>query len=146
MGNQRGLPGSLTTSLPACHGLRTPADLSIQAITDGLVLSSVHVKTLDVRAISISKLYQHFRVHGHPYGLPGFPVYASPVLFVPPFFLNSATGATLGTGGWLTLYPTGTSTPQDVPDLSRRDDNWNHFARSFPSEVHMQVEFTFSLC
>jgi hypothetical protein len=32
-------------------------------------LPSVIVKTLDVRNKLISKLYQHFRVRGHPCGL-----------------------------------------------------------------------------
>ena len=32
-----GLPKFLRASLPACHGLRTPADLTILANTDGLV-------------------------------------------------------------------------------------------------------------
>jgi hypothetical protein len=64
-----GLPKFLCASLPACHGLRTPADLSILANTDGLVLPSVCVKTLGVRNKRLSKLYQHFRVRGHPYGL-----------------------------------------------------------------------------
>jgi hypothetical protein len=68
-GEPKGPPGFPDPSFPACHGLMTPTDLSIQASKDGLVLSSVNVKTLDVRTSSISKLYQHFRVHGHPYGL-----------------------------------------------------------------------------
>ena len=41
-----GPPEFFNASLPACHGLRTPADLPILAQTDGLVLLSVCVKTL----------------------------------------------------------------------------------------------------
>ncbi len=41
-------------------------DLSILALTDSLVLSSVYVKTLDVHNKLISKLYQHFRVRVTP--------------------------------------------------------------------------------
>jgi hypothetical protein len=33
------------------------------------VLPSVHVKTLGIRMLSFSKLYQHFRLRDHPYGL-----------------------------------------------------------------------------
>jgi hypothetical protein len=63
-----GLPTFLCASLPACHGLRTPADLSLLAYTDGLVLPSVCVKTLGGRHKRLSKLYQHFRGRGHPCG------------------------------------------------------------------------------
>ena len=38
----------LNVSLPACHGLMTPADLHILAITDASVLPSASVKTLGV--------------------------------------------------------------------------------------------------
>ena len=44
-----GLPEFYGVSLPACHGLMTPADLHILARTDASVLPSVHVKTLGVR-------------------------------------------------------------------------------------------------
>jgi hypothetical protein len=64
-----GLPGFFNISLPACHGLRTPADLHILAISDASVLPSVYVKTLGIRNKLISKLYQHFRERDLPYGL-----------------------------------------------------------------------------
>jgi len=44
-----GLPEFYSASLPACHGLMTPADLHILAKSDASVLPSAHVKTLDVR-------------------------------------------------------------------------------------------------
>ena len=44
-----GPPKFLFASLPACHGLWTPADLPILALTDGLVLPSADVKPLGVR-------------------------------------------------------------------------------------------------
>jgi hypothetical protein len=44
-----GLPEFYNASLPACHGLMTPAGLHILAIADASVLPSVHVKTLGVR-------------------------------------------------------------------------------------------------
>ena len=64
-----GLPKFFDVSLPACHGLRTPADLHILALSDASVLPSVYVKTLGIRNKLISKLYQHFRERGLPYGL-----------------------------------------------------------------------------
>ena len=64
-----GLPKFFDVSLPACHGLMTPADLHILAISDASVLPSVTVKTLGIRNNLISKLYQHFRERDLPYGL-----------------------------------------------------------------------------
>ena len=63
-----GLPKFFDASLPACHGLRTPADLHLLAISDVRVLPSGALKP-SASAIAMSKLYQHFRVRGHPYGL-----------------------------------------------------------------------------
>ena len=60
----------LDASLRTYHGLRwTPPTLHIQTITDALVLPSVTVKTLGDRNKLISKLYQHLRECGLPYGL-----------------------------------------------------------------------------
>jgi len=44
-----GLPEFYDASLPACHGLMTPADLHILAKSDASMLPSVHVETLGVR-------------------------------------------------------------------------------------------------
>jgi len=63
-----GLPEFYSASLPACHGLMTPADLHILARTDASVLPSAHV-TPPASATVMSKLYQHFRDHDLPYGL-----------------------------------------------------------------------------
>jgi hypothetical protein len=63
-----GLPKFFAVSLPACHGLRTPADLHILAKSVALMLPSGALKP-SASAIAMSKLYQHFRVRGHPYGL-----------------------------------------------------------------------------
>ncbi len=67
-----GLPEFSDASLPACHGLWTPADLHILAKTDASVLPfplSAGLKP-SASAIGISKLYQHFRVRDHPYDWP----------------------------------------------------------------------------
>ena len=64
-----GLPSSLTylfLHATACGLRRT---FTSKPITDALVLPSAIVKTLGVRENLISKLYQHFRVRDHPYGL-----------------------------------------------------------------------------
>ena len=103
-----GLPKFFDVSLPACHGLWTPADLLILAFTDDLVLPSVHVKTLGVRNKLISKLYQHFRVRGYPYGLQDSLCTLRPYV-VRDKMHRSAMDATLDTGGWLTLSRLGLS-------------------------------------
>jgi hypothetical protein len=64
-----GPPKFFDASLPACRGLWTPADLRLLAHTEALVWPSVSVQALGGRHTLVSKLYQHFRVHGHPYGL-----------------------------------------------------------------------------
>ena len=98
-----GLPGFSDVSLPACHGLRTPADLHILAKLDASVLPSVYVKTLGIRNKLISKLYQHFRERGLPYGLQDSLPTLSPSCSLPCTTGNSAMDPRLDTGGWLTL-------------------------------------------
>jgi hypothetical protein len=102
-----GLPKFSVVSLPACHCLWTPADLPILALPDALVLPSAFVNTLDVRNNLISKLYQHFRVRGHPCGLQDSLCTLRPAIVrrLP----HSALDATLDTGGWLTLTRPGLS-------------------------------------
>ena len=103
-----GPPKFFDASLPACHGLRTPADLPILAHTDGLVLPSVCVKTLGVRNKRLSKLYQHFRGRGSPCGLQDALSTLRPSCSQ---LLNhcSAMDARLDTGGWLVLTRPGLS-------------------------------------
>ena len=96
-----GLPGFSSVSLPACHGLWTPADLHTLANPDASVLPSVYVKTLGIRNKLISKLYQHFRAHGRPYGLQdSLSTLTSPIVHGLP---HSSLRSRLDTGGWLTL-------------------------------------------
>jgi hypothetical protein len=102
-----GPPKFFDASLPACHGLWTPADLHIQAITDDLVLPSVCVKTLGIRYKRFSKLYQHFRGRGSPYGLQDSLSTLRPSCS--PCSHDSAMDARLDTGGWLTLTRQGLS-------------------------------------
>ena len=56
---------------------------------------------------AFSKLYQHFRVRGHPYGLQDSLSTLRPSCS--PCFHGSAMGARLATGGWLALTRQGRS-------------------------------------
>jgi hypothetical protein len=123
-----GPPRFFDVSLPACHGLRTPAALPILAKSDALVLPAVCMKTLGVRnkpfrsgtstagcavtpaayrilCLRLVHLVRHVRTH------------------------DSAMDTRLDTGGWLTLTRQGllpckrrqafldaiTPTPQPLP-------------------------------
>ena len=95
-----GPPKFFDASLPACHGLRTPADLPLLAKVDGRVWPSGALKP-SASAIAISKLYQHFRVRGHPCGLQDTLSTLRPSCS--PCLHGSAMDARLATGGWLLL-------------------------------------------
>jgi hypothetical protein len=96
-----GLPKFFDVSLPACHGLRTPADLPILANADGLMWPSGAL-TPSASARAMSNLSQHFRVHGHPYGLQDALSTLRPCL-VRRAPHGSAMDARRDTGGWLAL-------------------------------------------
>ena len=95
-----GLPGFSDVSLPACHGLWTPTDLRTQAIPGASCCLPAR-KTVDIRNKLISKLYQHIRAHGRPYGLQDSlcTLTSSIVRGLP----HSSMKPTHDTGGWLTL-------------------------------------------
>jgi hypothetical protein len=69
--------------------------------TGCLCVAFRHVKTVGIRNKLISKLYQHFRAHGRPYGLQDSlcTLTSSIVRGLP----HSSMKPTLDTGGWLTL-------------------------------------------
>jgi hypothetical protein len=118
-----GLPGFSSVSLPACHGLWTPADLRVLAKSDASVLPSVYVKTLGVRNMLISKLYQHFRAHGRPYGLQDSLSTLRPACSPLPRLRHGRKTRY----GWVANpCPTGTCTPQDTPGFARRDNDRTH--------------------
>jgi len=103
----RGFPSSPTPLFlhaTAC-GLRRTSTPSPS--TGASVLPSVYVKTLGIRNKLISKLYQHFRVREHPYGLQDSLCTLAPLSV--RSLRRSATGPTLDTGGWLTLTRPGLS-------------------------------------
>jgi len=117
-----GLPKFCDVSLPACHGLRTPADLPNLANSVALVLPSGAFKP-SASAIAMSKLYQHFRVRGHPCGLQDTLSTLRPSC-------SSCVRPQLRHGrqtryGWgARPYPTRTYTLQETPSLSWRDNGW----------------------
>ena len=101
-----GLSSSQMTSLCTCHNLLTPEALHILTKSDASVLTSVGVKPLaDLNFDFEAVCYASSQGLRNPYGLyislctlhlscSGFGKKA-----LPP----SATGATLDTGGWLSL-------------------------------------------
>ena len=66
-----------------------------------------HVKTVAIRGLAISKLYQHFRERDLPYGLQDS--LCTLALHLVRGFRHSAAGPTLDTGGWLALTRPGLS-------------------------------------
>ena len=123
-----GLPEFSNASLPACHGLRTPADLHTLAFPGALVLPSVHVKTLGVRNYSFRSCTSTSGC-ASPLRPTGCSVYASPVLFTAFQRLRHRRKTRYG---WVASpYPTGTSTPQEAPSLSRRDNDQAHRRAAF---------------
>src|SRR6266536_2711342 len=116
-----GPPKFFDVSLPACRGLWTPADLHILATSDALVWPSVSVKTLGVRSKLISKLYQHFRVRGHPYGLQDALSTRRPSCS--PWYPPRLRHGRKTRYGWVASpYPTGSFTLQETPSFSWRDN------------------------
>ena len=107
-------------SLPACHGLRTPADLHNLAKSVALMLPSGALKP-SASAMAMSKLYQHFRVRGHPYGLQDTLSTLRPSCSscVPPQLRHGRKTRY----GWVASpYPTRTFTLQETPSFSWRDN------------------------
>ena len=98
--NLRGFPSSPTPLFlhaTAC-GLRrtsTPKPFRVLRVV------FQHVKTVDIRNKLISKLYQHFRVLDHPYGLQDALCTLTP--HIVHRLPRSSLRSTLDTGGWLAL-------------------------------------------
>ena len=103
---RRGLPTFYDVSLPACHGLRPPADLHNLAQSGALMWPSGALNP-SASAMAMSKLYQHCRVRGHPCGLQDTLSTLRPSCS--PCLHDSAMGARLATGGWLLLTRQGLS-------------------------------------
>jgi len=115
-----GLPKFFDISLPACHGLRTPADLHNLAKSVALVLPSGAFKP-SASAIAMSKLYQHFRVRGHPCSLQDALSTLRPSCS--PRVPSRLRHGRKTRYGWVASpYPTGTFTLQETPSLSWREN------------------------
>jgi hypothetical protein len=115
-----GPPKFFDASLPACHGLRTPADLPLLAQTEVRVLPSGALKP-SASAIAISKLYQHFRGRGSPCGLQDSLSTLRPSCS-PGSRPRLRHGRKTRYGWAATPYPTGTFTLQETPSFSWRDN------------------------
>ena len=115
-----GLPTFFDSSLPACHGLRTPADLHNLAKSVALMLPSGAFKP-SASAIAMSKLYQHFRVRGHPCGLQDTLSTLRPSC-APRVQPRLRHGRTTRYGWVARPYPAGTLTLQETPSFSWRDN------------------------
>ena len=102
-GRQSGLPEFFTSSLPACHGLWTPADLHTLTLSGVSVLPSGDINP-SASAITLSRSCASTSGCASPLRPTGFSVYASSVLFALP---RSASDARLDMGGWLALSQRG---------------------------------------
>jgi hypothetical protein len=100
-----GPPTCFDASLPACHGLRTPADLHRLALTAVRVWPSGACTPSASAPSALSKLSQHVRVRGHPCGLQETLSTLRPSCS--PCLHDSAMDARLATGGWLILTQQG---------------------------------------
>jgi len=101
-----GPPKFFDVSLPACHGLWTPADLHTLANSGALVLLSVCVKTLSVRNSDVEAV-PALQGARHPCGLQD--TLSTLRLSCSPPSSDSASDARLDTGGWLALTRQGLS-------------------------------------
>ena len=99
-----------------------------------------HVKTVDFRDKLISKLYQHFREHGLPYGLQdSLCTLTSHVVRGLP---RSSLRSTLDTGGWPTLTRRGLAPRKIRRASSRRDDELaQQLARVTPAGLALVTAF-----
>jgi hypothetical protein len=115
-----GPPTCFDASLPACHGLRTPADLPILANTDALVLPAVCVQTRGGRTKRLCEAVPALQGARSPLRPPGFAVDAAPIVFAVSPRLRHGRKTRYG---WMaTPDPTGTFTLQETPSFSWRDN------------------------
>jgi DDE superfamily endonuclease len=105
-------------------------------------LPSVYVKTLGVRNKAISKLYQHFRERGLPYGLQDALSTLSPSCS--PSFRRLRQGPKTRYGWVASPFPTGTLTLQEAPSFAQRDNVTFHFTPTSASWLN-QVEIWFGI-
>jgi len=78
-----------------------------------------YVKTVAIRGLAVSKLYQHFRERDFPYGLQNSLCTLALHCCSRLAPLRSRTNTRYGRAA--NPYPTGTFTPQETPSFARRD-------------------------
>ena len=114
-----GPPKFSDASLPACHSLRTPADLHMLALTHASCWLRVTLRP-SPSATNSFRSCTSFQGTRLPLRPAGFSVYASPVLFGYSFCLRHRRNTRYG---WVASpYPTGTFTLQDTPSFSWREN------------------------
>ena len=122
-----GLPGFSNASVPACHGLRTPADLRALAIDGRFVLPSAPLTT----SASATSLFRSCSSSsGSAISPAAYRILCLRLDHLVRDLRRSAMDPRLDTGGWLTLtgepldssFPTGTFTRQDALSFSQRDN------------------------
>jgi hypothetical protein len=111
-----GPPPFFDASLPACHGLWTPADLPLLAKADGRVLPSGAFIPSASATRAFSKLFPPFRVCGHPYGLQDALSTLRPSCS-PCLGPRLRHGRQTRYGRAASPYPTGTFTLSETPSL-----------------------------
>jgi len=79
-----------------------------------------YVKTVAIRGLAVSKLYQHFRERDFPYGLQNTLCTLALHYYSQLTPLRSRTNTRYGRAA--NPYPTGTFTPQETPSFARRDN------------------------
>ena len=115
-----GAPKFFNVSLPACHGLRTPADLSILAyerMVSCCLRCALKPSASATSHVEAVPALQETRFSLRPTGCS---VYASPILFtVSPRFRHGRKTRY----GWVANpYPTGTFTLQETPSFAWREN------------------------
>ena len=122
-----GLPGFSNASLPACHGLRTPADLHALAIDGRFVLPSAPLTT----SASATSLFRSCTsTSGSAISPTAYRILCLRLAHLVRDLRRSAMDPRLDTGGWLALtgepldssFPTGAFTRQDALSFSQRDN------------------------
>jgi len=116
-----GPPKCFDVSLPACHSLRTPADLRILAPARMLRVGFGHVKTLAIRNKRISKLYQ---LSGHAVAPTAYRILCvrfTCLVRLLSFCLRHRRNTRYGRVA--NPYPARTCTQQDTPSFAWRDND-----------------------
>ena len=120
-----GPPKFFNVSLPACHGLRTPADHTPPCQDGGVRVAFGGVKTLGIRDSHVDAV-PALQGARSPLRPPGYAVDASPIVFTVSPRLRHGRKTRYG---WVAHpSPTGTFTLRETPSLSWRD-NARHQAR-----------------